>query len=141
MKVWEALARKHPVVTIAPKETVAVAIRSLVNERVHALPVVDQSRLVGIVTTGDILWNLDDRGAVALDETVDRVMTRDPVTVNQESRLVEIEEIFLEHTFSHLPVLEDGKLVGILTPADVFGSQLGDASWLNEHLHSLLHGG
>ena len=141
MKVWEALARKSPVVTITPKETLADAIRYLVESKIRALPVVDGAKLVGIITTLDILWSLDTRGGVALEEPVDNVMTRDVITVDRNAPLEDIEQVFIEREFSHVPVLEQGKLVGLLTPADVFGSHLGDVQWLNDNLRSYVYGG
>ena len=141
MKVWEALAKKTPVITITPHDTLAGAIRKLVKAKVRALPVVDGSKLVGIVTTLDVLWNLDERGASALEELVETVMTRDVVTVDRNAALEDIEDSFVERGIDHIPVLEKGKLVGVLTPADVFGSHLGDVQWLNENLQSYVYGG
>ena len=141
MKVWEALAKKNPMVTITPRETLAGAIRHLVEARIRALPVVDGAKLVGIVTTLDILWNLDARGASALEESVDKVMTRDVVTVDRDAALEDIERTFVERGIGHIPVLEQGKLVGLLTPADVFGCHLDDVQWLHDNLHSYVYGG
>lgn len=141
MKVWEALTKKTPVITIGPTETLATAIGLLVEARVRALPVVDEAKLVGIVTTHDILWHLDTQGSVALEQTVDTVMTRDPVTVGSDEPIEKIEQVFVQRDISHIPVLNENKLVGLLTPADVFGSHLGDIEWLNENLQAYVSGG
>ncbi len=101
----------------------------------------DGPKLVGMITTRDVLRRLRDRGADALRDTVGDVMTRPVVSVDHNAPLDDVEFVFGEKGISHIPVVESGKLVGVLTPADVFGSHLDDERWVNAHLRDYLYGG
>ena len=141
MKVWEALLQKGPSVhTVAAEGPLRAAIHKLVTAKIRALPVVEGDRLVGIVAVRDILARLDEHGGEALDHPVREMMTKDVVSVDRDVALEEVERLFVEHEINHIPVVHDGKLVGVLTPLDVFGTHLDDVQWMNEHLRDYLHG-
>jgi CBS domain-containing protein len=101
----------------------------MMDHSIRRLPVVDDGRLVGIVTLGDI------REAEASDATslsifelhyllaklrVSEFMTRDPITVSPAALIDRAAQIMLEHKIGGLPVVERGKLVGIITESDIF---------------------
>ena len=125
MKVWEVTKQKgQDVHTIGPSETVADAIKHFVQHKVRALVVAENGRVAGMLTIRDILSHFAAQGAAALDAKVTEAMTRDVTSVGPETLLQDVERLFAEKQINHVPVLEDGKLVGLLTPADVFASHL-----------------
>ena len=112
------IARRDDTV-VAPGLTVAELIDShLLPGNRRAMPVADNGRLVGMVTVSDIRQvPVEERGRV----TVAQVMggTAGLVTVSADARVQDAVELLTEHDFEQLPVLSDGRLVGMLTRADV----------------------
>jgi CBS domain-containing protein len=126
MVVEDVMSRD--VVTLAPEQTLRDAITLLRRQRIRHLPVVEGQKLLGIVTDRDVKRAtpsvLTGVGKDEYDNSlatikVAQVMTREPVTVLRRSPLKSAVEIFIETRFGALPVVDDGRLVGILTDTDV----------------------
>jgi acetoin utilization protein AcuB len=126
MLVEDVMSRS--LVTIAPEETLRTALDLLLSHRIRHLPVVDGSALVGIVTDRDVkratpsVLSGIDRGEhdrVLATTKVAQIMTRDPTTVTPRTGLKAAVEIFLKRRVGALPVMEDGRLVGILSDTDI----------------------
>jgi len=135
VKYW--MTRK--LVTTSPNEGLNGAWTLLQEHGVRHLPVLEGDRLVGIVTDRDIRQALPSRattlGVHELLASVDRVtlreiMTKDVVTVTPDQSIPEAARLLVEHRIGALPVVEDGRLVGILTETDVLNAylSLGDVS-------------
>ena len=116
------------VVTLGPDETLRDAIDLLRRERIRHLPVVDGQKLLGIVTDRDVKRAtpsvLAGVGADDYDNSlqtikVAQLMTREPITVPGHSPLKNAVEIFINKKVGALPVVDDGRLVGILTDIDI----------------------
>ena len=104
---------------VEPDTTAAEAARTMKSEDVGSLPIVEDGRLVGVVTDRDLAIRIlaEDRGA---DTPVGEIASRDVVTADPEQSLEEAARLMAEHQIRRLPVTEeDGKLVGILAQADV----------------------
>lgn len=118
-----------PVITVEASSPISSAHQLMKNNGVRRLPVVNADKLVGIVTIGDVreaspsdattlsIWELNYLWAQL---TCEKVMTRDPLTVSPNTPILEAAEIMLEKKVSGLPVVEDKKLIGILTESDIF---------------------
>jgi len=108
------------VVTIAPDCTVSEAARILSERRIGALLIRDGEHAVsGIVSERDIVRAVADRGAGALDEPVSRFMTAKVVTCTGETSINNLMELMTQQKFRHVPVVEGGSLVGIISIGDV----------------------
>jgi len=116
------------VVTLGPEETLRDAINLLRSKRIRHLPVVDEKKLVGIVTDRDVKRATPSiLSGVAEDEydnalitiKVAQFMTREPTTVSGKSELRAAVEIFIDKKVGALPVVDNGQLVGILTEIDI----------------------
>lgn len=118
------------VITISPDTTLAEAHKLMQEKCIRRLPVMDHDRVVGIVTLGDVrgaepsqasslsVWEMNDLLAKL---KVREVMTRNPMTIRQNASIAEAARLMLDHKFSGLPVLDEGKrLVGIITESDIF---------------------
>lgn len=108
--------------TIAPDALAVSAARILKDHRFGCLPVVEEDRrLVGIVTEADLLRLVTD--ALALDRpkawTVERAMTHVPVTIGSEATVAEARDRMTRFGIRHLPVLEDGRVVAMLSDRDL----------------------
>lgn len=120
----------HRVITIHPDLPIQEALNLMKKERVRRFPVVDASgKMVGIVSEKDLL-NASPSDVTSLSVweinyliskiTVERVMTRDVVSVSEDTPLEEAARIMADNKIGSLPVLREGKLVGIITETDLF---------------------
>jgi acetoin utilization protein AcuB len=102
--------------TVHPQDSIESARLRMERGGFRSLPVVaDDGRLVGIITSHDVL-----RYAHALpDMKVDHAMTRDPITIAPDASAEDCATTLLAHKFGGLPVLEDNRLIGIVTTIDV----------------------
>ncbi len=119
------------VITATPHVRISEAHQLMKDAKVRRLPVIDEKgRLVGIVTIGDVreaspsdattlsIWELNYLWAQL---TVDRIMTRNVMTVTPETPILDVAETMLTHKVSGLPVVdEQGRLLGIVTESDIF---------------------
>jgi len=141
LRVGDVMETDWP--TLGPESTVEEAIKLFAEERVSGAPVVEDGQLVGIITEGDLIFQdadvrapgfLDILGGIVplgdTDEyrrealksagvTVSEVMTDDPVTVTPEATLAETATIMAERRKKILPVVEGGRLVGVITRMDI----------------------
>jgi CBS domain-containing protein len=121
MTVKAILAAKGGnVVTIEPGARLADAARLLAEHRIGALVIVGADRrIAGILSERDIVRVLAERGAAVLDEQVSQVMTRKVVTCNESETVAGIMEHMTTGKFRHLPVVDQGRLIGIVSIGDV----------------------
>jgi CBS domain-containing protein len=126
MTVKAILASKgDSVVTIEPTASLAAAVKVLADRRIGALVIFGADRrVVGIVSERDIVRALAERGERALDEPVGQVMTRKVVTCTSAETIGVIMERMTARKFRHVPVVEDGQLVGIVSIGDVVKHRL-----------------
>ena len=126
MLVKEVMSRS--VVTLTLEQTLREAIDLLQSKHIRHLPVIGDSKVVGIVTDRDVKRatpsllsgiDRDEYERVLKTTTVAHFMTREPLTVTPNTRLKAAVNIFLERKVGALPVIDDGHLVGILTDIDI----------------------
>ena len=104
---------------ISSESTVVDAARKMTTENVGSLPVVDQEKLVGIVTDRDLVTNVLAKDLDPHEVSVSDVATDSPVVAQPEEPLDTALQRMAEKQVRRLPVVEDGRLVGILAQADV----------------------
>jgi CBS domain-containing protein len=126
MTVRTILADKgREVVTIEPGASLADAAMLLAEKRIgSALILGADLRLVGIISERDIVRALAARGAAALDQPVSQTMTRKVETCNESEPISNIMGRMTEGKFRHVPVVDQGRLVGIVSIGDVVKHRL-----------------
>ncbi|MCK9441844.1 MAG: CBS domain-containing protein [Methanothrix sp.] len=87
-------------------------LKTLQDHKVSGVPVIKKDEVVGMITRTDLLRNREE------DQTA-LLMTRDPVVINPDKSIVEASRLLIKHDIRRLPVVEDKKLVGIITVADI----------------------
>ena len=102
------------VLTAPPEQTLQEAAQSMTERRVGAVVVTRGASVVGIVTERDVLRSVA-LGLVPWNTTLEGCMTHDPISITPSTDTFEASHIMLEGGFRHLPVLEEGRLVGILS--------------------------
>ncbi len=140
MTVMSILSRKgHEVLTIEPTAALSAATKLLAQRRIGALVVTGADhRIVGIISERDIVRALGERGAQVLDAPVAEVMTRKVVTCSERDTTAELMEQMTAGKFRHLPVLEQGRLVGIVSIGDVVKSRLEEMQHDTEALQDYI---
>jgi CBS domain-containing protein len=128
MIVKDILAQKGgDILTIEPSATLAAATKMLAQRRIGALVVTGADRrIVGIISERDIVRVLDQKGTAVLDAPIAETMTRKVVTCAVSDTIAVIMERMTEGKFRHVPVVEQGRLVGIISIGDVVKARLGE---------------
>jgi CBS domain-containing protein len=121
MTVARILADKgRSVVTIEPERSLDEAVHILAEKSIGALVVSDEAGAVlGILSERDIMRALARKGAAALDGRVRDHMTGSVVTCERSTSVEEVMHIMTEGRFRHVPVIEDGRLAGLVSIGDV----------------------
>ena len=140
MTVKAILSRKgDDVATIAPTAQLTEAVKLLAARRIGAVVVTGPGdRVAGILSERDIVRALAERGHAALDEQVGAVMTRKVLTCTNADTIAVIMERMTSGKFRHLPVVEQSRLVGIISIGDVVKHRVeeieGESNALREYI-------
>jgi acetoin utilization protein AcuB len=120
---------KHPVITVRPETPITEALNLMRKERIRRTPVVKDGKLIGIVSERDLLY-ASPSPATSLSVweinyliskiTVEEVMTKNVLTVTEDTPIEEAARIMADNKVGGLPVMRDGHLVGIITETDLF---------------------
>ncbi len=116
----------HHVLSVEPDAKVSAAVKLLSERRIGAVLVMTQGRIEGILSERDIVRVLGERGASVMDEPVSAVMTRKVVGCREKDTVSEIMEMMTNGKFRHLPVIEDGKVAGLISIGDVVKWRVGE---------------
>ena len=119
MEIIQEKAEPNPMVRDVASATLPGSrdevLKILKNKHISGVPVLKDSKVVGVVTRTNLLQNPEE-------EQLALLMTRDPITISSGSDLQTAARLLLEHRIRRLPVVDDGKLVGLVTVADVIGT-------------------
>jgi len=105
--------------TVEPETKLSEATRILGEKKIGAVLVMSTGLIEGILSERDIVRVLGERGAKALDEPVRAVMTRKVVSCRQNDTVAAIMEMMTMGKFRHLPVIENDRVVGLISIGDV----------------------
>src|SRR3981189_3163817 len=112
-------SKGHQIQSVEPEAKLAAAIKILGERKIGAVLVMSNGRIEGILSERDIVRVLGERGAAVLDEPVSAVMTRKVVSCRESDTVSAIMEMMTLGKFRHLPVVEDGKVVGLISIGDI----------------------
>jgi CBS domain-containing protein len=140
MTVQKILSNKGSnVITTVPTATLESGIRILAEREIGALVVLDAGqRVIGVLSERDIVRALAERGAGALTEPLARVMTRKVSTCTQSETVNSIMEQMTAGKFRHVPVVEQERLVGIVSIGDVVKHTLMAMQHESKALHDYI---
>ena len=109
----------HNVQSVEPDAKLSAAVKILGERKIGAVLVMSNGRIEGILSERDIVRVLGERGAAVLDEPVSAVMTRKVVSCKQSDTVAAIREMMTLGKFRHLPVLEEDRVVGLISIGDI----------------------
>jgi CBS domain-containing protein len=136
----------HAVLTIEPTATLAEVVRTLVEHNCGSLIVCAtsgdglRSRMVGIITERDILRACANEKSTLQRTQVEDVMSKNPVTGRPTDSVEETMGVMTDRRIRHLPVLDGGKLAGLVSIGDLVKAQHDAMTMENHYLKSYLHG-
>ncbi|MEU5763043.1 CBS domain-containing protein [Nocardia sp. NPDC047648] len=142
MRISEILRRKgSDVATVAPDTTVRTLLATLAERNIGAVVVSpDGDTIAGIVSERDVVRSLHARGAELLDTPVSAIMTSAVRTCAPDDRVDGLRRTMTDHRIRHLPVVYEGRLVGIVSIGDVVKSAISELATEREHLVEYLQG-
>ena len=126
--------------TIPPTATVFDAIALMAERNIGALPVVQNGKLVGMLSERDYTRKVMLMGRTSRETLVSEIMTQKPVTVSASHTVNDCMELMTEERVRHLPVVDDGELVGILSIGDLVKWIISAQTATIEHLTRYVFG-
>jgi CBS domain-containing protein len=129
------------VVTIGPEASVTEAAKILSERRIGTVVVSSDGKTAdGVLSERDIVRELGARGAACMSETVGSMMTKNPVTCGPNDSADAVLRKMTEGRFRHMPVVQDGAMVGIITLGDAVKARLQEVSMEKEALEGMIMG-
>jgi CBS domain-containing protein len=135
MQVREILRVKgNRLLTIEPAGRAADAVKVMAEQNLGSLIVLDQGRMVGVLTFREILQAMAKRGQTAGEVRVADIMVRDPVTAAPDMEVNDLRRAMLDSGARYLPVVQEGKLLGVISFRDVAKAVLEEQDFENKML-------
>jgi CBS domain-containing protein len=139
MRIADVLRGKGgAVVTINPDATVAELLAGLAEHNIGAMVVAGPDGIEGIVSERDVVRQLHTHGASVLSRPVETIMTSVVSTCSKEDTVDSLTLLMTENRVRHVPVLEDGKLIGIVSIGDVVKTRMQELESEHEQLQSYI---
>lgn len=128
------------VATITPDSTVLEAIALMASKGIGAIVVVEHEQVVGIVSERDYTRKIALMARTSQQTTVSEIMTSRVITVGRSHRVDQCLELMTDKHLRHLPVVEDGKLIGLISIGDLVKATMEDQKKLIEQLQQYISG-
>jgi CBS domain-containing protein len=127
MNVGQILSRKgNEVISLARGCTVLEVAKLLGERRIGAVPITDGGKLCGIMSERDVVRGIAIRGGGALADDASTLMTRSVFTCTREDTVEQLMTMMTERRIRHVPVMEDGKLIGMISIGDVVKERMNE---------------
>ncbi len=126
------------VVTVNRDQTVTEVARVLAEHKIGAVVVCDGGRVVGVLSERDIVRGIDRLGADVLKLPVSEIMSSPVHCCQRDDSVIEIMEVMTERRIRHVPVVEDGQLLGIISIGDVVKHRIMEAERENEAMRQYI---
>ena len=130
----------HDVWSIAPDASVYDAIHLMADKKVGALTVIEDSKLVGMISETDYTRNVILKGRSSQSTLVKEIMTTQVLYVQPEQDIEDCMILMTEKRTRHLPVLDEGKLIGLISIGDVVKSIIDEQQFTIEQLERYITG-
>ncbi len=140
--VFDVLRMKGPgVIGVSPDSSVFDALQILAERNIGAVLVLEDERLIGILSERDYARQVVLKGKASKDTPVREIMTTSVVCVHPEHTIEECMALMTDKRFRHLPVIADDHLLGILSIGDVVKALLNEQAFRIEQLESYISSG
>lgn len=142
MRISDVISARgpHSVVTLTAEATVTELLATLAEHRIGAVIVSnDGEHVAGIVSERDIVRALNREGAGILNGPVSAIMTSEVVTCEPQARLGDIAALMTERRFRHMPVVQETKIVSIVSIGDAVKARVSQIEAERDHLMEYIH--
>ncbi len=120
--------------------TVLDALKLMAEKKISSVIVMDGSKLAGIFTERDFAWKVGLKEIQPGTITVEEVMSRDLVTIDPDDSVAECMETMTEKRIRHLPVVDNGHLVGIVSIGDIVKDMIEELQFMVKQLENYIQG-
>ena len=135
MQVKEILRVKgNRLISAEPDSRAVDAVKTMADQNLGSLVVLDQGRMAGMLTFHELLGALATRGGALGDVKVSEIMVKDPVTATPDMEVNDLRRTMLDTSARYLPVMQDGKLLGVISFRDVAKAVLEEQDFENKML-------
>ena len=133
-------AKGNTVFSISPFATVYSALEIMVEKNVSALVVIDNDKLIGIFTERDYARKLILKGRFSKETPIGDIMTETLITVTPDSTIDNCLQLMTNKFIRHLPVIENGKLVGLVSIGDLVKFKIEEQKFIIENMQQYITG-
>lgn len=135
MQIREILTLKSDTIySIAPTDSVASAVDRLVSLGIGSLVVLRNGEMVGLLTERDVVRGMVKQGANLMDSEVSTIMVTEPVVANADDSIDYARDVMTKSYIGHLPIMDNDRLLGIISFHDVARACLKEANFENSLL-------
>jgi CBS domain-containing protein len=131
-------AKGSSVFSVEPNVTVYHAIQMMCEKNIGGLLITDNNRLVGIFTERDYARKLILKGKSSKETKIKEIMTENPVTVSEDNSIEDCMKLLVDRHIRHLPVVTDGKLMGMISIGDVVRHVIDEQKSIIEQLEQYI---
>ena len=128
------------IISVAPEMPVRDVLALLADKRIGAVPVIAEERVVGIMSERDMIYGLRREGSSFLDQPVRKAMTSEVITVSSDVTLLEALGMMTRRRVRHLPVVDDGVIVGFVSIGDLVKARMekieSEAAAMREYIQT-----
>jgi len=142
MKTVAELLRVKPsrVISVRPEQTVLEAIKILAQENIGAAIVMSGDRIAGIISERDYTRKIVLKGRSSDTTKVEEIMTPNVIVVSPRTKTRECMQLMTEKNFRHLPVVEEGRCIGMVSIRDIVSDIIADQDFTIEQLEHYISG-
>lgn len=130
----------HTIFSVEPSTIVYTAIEVMAQKNIGGLVICEDGKLVGIFTERDYARKLILKGRSSKDTTIGELMTKNPFTVTLDSSIEECMQLMSNRRIRHLPVVDNGTLVGVISIGDVVRFIIEEQKSIIAHLENYIAG-
>jgi CBS domain-containing protein len=135
----KAIHNQH-VHTIGPDQMVLEALRVMAEKNIGALPVIEDGQVVGVISERDYARKIVLQGRSSIGTSVRTIMSSPVVTVNSHQSIETCMGVMTDSHLRHLPVVEDGQLLGLLSIGDLIKEAIAEQADLIRKLEQYIRG-
>jgi CBS domain-containing protein len=117
--VVRLFAEREPIHSVGPNTSVAECVRTMTDKRIGALIVLEGEKLIGIFTERDALNRVLAAALDPVSTKISAVMTKDPFSIPPGTTVAEAMELVTKRRFRHLPIVENGKVLAVISSGDL----------------------